>query len=134
MDYSICARKPAAIAAAILCLWMVSGCAASGKATLSDAALSGDPDAMWAEGQELSRKGERLVKKGEERMADGRAEVRKGEETIRKGSEDVTTSRRDYENAARSTGDAATPKAVASEAKRLKTYWQTLGRRHRHYS
>ncbi|MBT8102458.1 MAG: hypothetical protein KJO95_05775 [Gammaproteobacteria bacterium] len=104
-----------------LLLALASGCAASPATKLSDAALSGDPDAMWAEGQELARKGERLVKKGEQRMENARSQIRDGESKIRKGNELVAKSRLDYENAVASAGDARTPKVVEDEAKRLKT-------------
>lgn len=109
------------VAAAMLVLWLAAGCATSNATKLSDAALSGDPDAMWSEGQELARKGERKIKKGEERMADGRRQIRDGEAKIQDGSERVAESRRYYENAVASAGDAKTPKVVADEAKRLKS-------------
>ena len=120
MGYSIRARAYAHAVGAMLFLWLVAGCATSSATKLSDAALSGDPDAMWTEGQDLARKGERKIKKGEERMADGRRQIRNGEAKIRDGSERVAKSRRDYENAVASAGGAKTPKVVADEAKRLK--------------
>ena len=121
MDYLIQPRTHTHFASVILVLSLVAGCATSGAAKLSDAALSGDPDAMWTEGQDLARKGERKVEKGEKRMADGRRQVRDGEAKIRDGSERVAKSRRDYENAVASAGDAKTPKVVSDEAKRLKS-------------
>lgn len=120
MGYSVRARAYANVAGAILVLALVAGCATSSAPKLSDAALSGDPDAMWTEGQDLARKGERKMKKGEERMADGLRQIRNGEAKIRDGSERVAKSRRDYENAVASAGDAKTPKVVSDEAKRLK--------------
>ena len=120
MGYSIRTRAYAYAAAAMMVLWFVAGCATVNATKLSDAALSGDPDAMWSEGQETARKGERKIKKGEERMADGRRQIRDGEAKIREGSERVAKSRRDYENAVASAGDARTPNVVTDEAKRLK--------------
>lgn len=110
----------ARLAATTFLAVLVASCATAGTSTLSDAALSGDPDAMWTEGQDLARKGERKVEKGEQRMADGRQQIRDGEAKIRDGSERVAKSRRDYENAVASAGDARTPKVVSDEAKRLK--------------
>ena len=120
MNHSIRVGTFAQIAGAFLCLFAATSCAATGTANLGDNVLSGNPDTMWAEGQERSKKGERLLKKGEERMADARAQVRKGDAKIREGSEGVLKSRREYEIASRKTGGAASPKAVADEAKRLK--------------
>ena len=120
MNHSVRVGSFAYIAGTLLCLFAVTGCAATGASKLDDNALSGDPDLMWAEGQERSKKGERLLKKGEERMADARAQVRKGEAKIREGGEGVLKSRREYEIASRKTGGATTPNIVADEAKRLK--------------
>jgi len=120
MGYSIRARAYANVAGAILVLALVAGCATSTTTTLSDAALSGDPDAMWAEGKDLARKGERLIRTGNDRIADARAQIRKGEDKIRDGSERLSKSRSDYESAVASAGDAKTPNVVTDEAKRLK--------------
>ena len=120
MGYSIRARAYANVAGAILVLALIAGCATSTTTTLSDAALSGDPDAMWAEGKDLARKGERLIRTGNDRIADARAQIRKGEDKIRDGSERLSKSRSDYESAVASAGDAKTPNVVTDEAKRLK--------------
>lgn len=120
MNHAIKPRIFAGSTTMMFLVALVAGCAAGGTSTLSDAALSGDPDAMWTEGQDLARKGERKVEKGEQRMADGRRQIRNGEARIRDGSERVAKSRRDYENAVASAGDAKTPKVVSDEAKRLK--------------
>lgn len=116
------------VVALTMCLGLVAGCAASSATNLSDAALSGDPDAMWAEGQELTRKGERLIKKGEARMVEARRQIREGEARIRSGSDGVVRSRREYESVVNGAGDARTPKVVAEEAKNLKAIgkrWET---------
>ena len=120
MNHSIRVGAFAHITGTLLCLFAVTSCAATGISKLDDNTLSADPDILWAEGQEQSKKGERLLKKGEERMADARAQVRKGEAKIREGSEGVLKSRREYEIASRKTGGATTPKVVADEAKQLK--------------
>ena len=114
------ARIAAPIVGALLCVFVATGCAATGTSLSDDYVSSADPDAMWAEGQERSRKGEKLLKKGEKRMAEARAQVRKGEAMIREGNEGVLKSRRDYEVAARKTGAATAPNVVSDEAKRLK--------------
>ncbi|MGB5331989.1 MAG: hypothetical protein WBM80_02435 [Woeseiaceae bacterium] len=120
MNHAIKTRIFAGIAATTFFAALVAGCATAGTSTLSDAALSGDPDAMWTEGQDLARKGEHKIKKGEQRMVDGRRQIRDGEARICDGSERVAQSRRDYESAVTSAGDAKTPKVVSDEAKRLK--------------
>ena len=121
MNYSSWIRTVAQLVALTTSLCLVAGCATSSATNLSDAALSGDPDAMWVEGQELARIGERLIKKGEARMADARRQIRDGEAKIREGSEGVLKSRREYENVVNDAGDARTPKDVAKEAKTLKS-------------
>ena len=120
MNHLIRARTLAHFAGALIGIFVVTGCATAGTSMPGDIALSGDPDNMWVEGQERSKKGERLLKKGEQRMADARAQVRKGEAKIREGNEGVLKSRREYEIAARKTGGATAPNVVEDEAKRLK--------------
>lgn len=55
---------------------LIGGCATGSKVRLSDAALSGDPSAMWEEGQKFVATGEDLVAKGEKGLKDGRKDVR----------------------------------------------------------
>lgn len=111
--------------ASLMLSLLLAGCATPGTPTLNDAALSGDPDAMWAEGQDLARNGERMIRRGEQRMADGRRQIREGEARIRDGSARVENSRREYENAVAGAGDTTTSTVAADEAKRLKA----IGRR-----
>ncbi len=99
---------------------MIAGCASSGGVEVSDEALSGNPVAMWDDGQKTVKKGEALVKKGESRLEDGREQIRDGEAMISKGNDKVRDSRQDYQAKARSGGASSTPKEVAAEAKRLK--------------
>lgn len=100
-------------------LLALSGCISTGDG-LSDEALSGDPDAMWSDGQKLSIKGEGIVERGERRLEEGRKQIREGEAMVQRGSDLVSSVRFEYQNAAKNTGTATTPKAVAAEAKSLK--------------
>lgn len=102
-----------------LALLLISGCATT-RDGISDEALSGDPDAMWSDGQQLSIKGESLVQRGERRLEDGRKQIREGEAMVQRGSDLVSSTRFEYQTAAGATGAATTPKAVAAEAKALK--------------
>ena len=102
---------------------MGAGCVTSTETTLSDAALAGDPDAMWTQGQDLARNGERLIKRGETRMVEARRQIRDGEAKIRAGSEQLLRCRVDYENVVN--GTEATPTSRADEARQLKA----IGRR-----
>lgn len=99
---------------------MLAGCGGGAGLKLSDAALSGDPDAMWAEGQKAVASGEALVKKGEAQLTEGRKQVREGEAAIRAGNQAVLRARRDYQAAVAAAGSSSTPDEVAAEAKRLK--------------
>lgn len=95
------------------------GCASSGD-NISDAALSGDPAAMARDGLALNTRGRELLSRGEKRLKEGREQVRDGELMVNSGSESVASLRADYRAAARLGGDANTPRAVSTEAKRLK--------------
>ncbi len=86
----------------------------------SDAALSGDPQAMWAEGQKTVVKGEQMVTKGDKQLAEGRNKVREGENMIDSGNERMLQARQDYQSAARAVGASTTPGQVSTEAKKLK--------------
>ena len=107
---------------AILVFLTLTSCAGlPGKSKTSDAALAGDPQAMWSEGQKVVQHGEQLVSKGEQRLADGRKQVRDGQSMVTEGNERVIQSRLDYQAAASAVGGSSTPKEVELEAKRLKT-------------
>lgn len=106
-------------------LALITACSSSNSWQPSDAALAGDPDAMWEDGQVAVQAGEELVSRGESRLADGRSEVREGEALINGGNTVVLQSRQDYQNAARVSGVAVTPAQVEDEAQRLRT----IGRR-----
>ena len=81
----------------VLLMASSTGCAAlPGKGTVSDAALGGNPDAMWSEGQKVVIKGERLVDKGEKQLTEGRQQVRDGQALITEGNERVIQGRLDY--------------------------------------
>jgi hypothetical protein len=106
------------IVTVLACLSMAAGCVSSGETTLSDAAMAGDPDTMWTEGQDLARNGERLIRRGEARMLEARRLIRDGEARIRTGSEQVLKCRVDYEDVVNGTERATA--SSADEAKRLK--------------
>lgn len=108
-----------ALTTALLLSLFVAGCSTTGDG-LSDAALSGDPDAMATDGLRMNTEGSSLVQRGEKRLADGRKQVRDGEEMIQEGSDLVSKTRAEYRNAANAGGTASTPKAVEEEAQRLK--------------
>lgn len=94
-----------------------TGCASTGP---SDAALSGDPVAMWEDGQKEVTRGEKLVKSGDTRLAEGRKQVREGEALIDSGNAGTLRARQDYQDLALLTGKANSPDEVAKETKRLK--------------
>lgn len=97
----------------------VSACATTNDG-LSDEALSGDPTAMWADGQKLTVKGEEMIKRGESQIENGRKQIRDGDAKVQRGSDLVSSTRFEYQRAARGTGVATSPKDVAVEAKTLK--------------
>lgn len=104
----------------LLAAILVSACAGGSKVRLSDAALSGDPSAMWAEGQKSVQTGEDLVSKGEKRLAEGRKQIRDGEVSIDAGNRQVRQERQNYQNAVLAGGRSSTPTEVDAEAKRLR--------------
>lgn len=103
----------------LIILLLISGCASQSNFRLSDAALAGDPSAMWKEGQKSVDTGEALVANGENRLTAGRKQVREGEAMIRSGNQDVLLARNEYQDAAAAGGASLTPKQVAAEAKGL---------------
>lgn len=111
------------ISSSLLGLMVISLSACSsmpGKPKISEAALTGDPDLMWSEGQKLVQFGEPIVSKGELLLTEGRQKVREGEIKIADGNERVIQSRNDYQAAAQVAGGSSSPKEVDREAKRLK--------------
>lgn len=98
-------------------LTLLAGCASTGP---SDAALSGDPVAMWDDGKIAVERGEKIVKKADEKLSDGRKLVREGEAKIDQGNIDTLRARQEYQTAARSSGQSASPEELAKEVKRLK--------------
>lgn len=92
---------------------------------LTDAAISGNPDAMWEDGQRAVIAGEGLVDRGEKRLAAGREQVREGEARIADGNKRVLQAKQDYIAAVARTGDASTPQQVQNESKQL----QAIGKR-----
>lgn len=100
-------------------IFLLQGCALIGDG-VSDAALSGNPEAMAKDGAKLNSRGSDLVKSGESRLVDGRKQVQDGEKMISNGSELVAKARLEYREIAGLSGDASTPDAVSSEARRFK--------------
>ena len=98
-------------------LTLLAGCATTGP---SDAALSGDPVAMWEDGQKSVTRGEKLVKSGEDLLSEGRKQVREGEAKIDRGNSDTLKARKAYQEAARATGTSSSPDELAEEVKQFK--------------
>ncbi len=70
----------------VMLFTLISGCAGmASDSGPSDAALSGDSNAMWVDGQKMAERGEEFTAKGEDRLKDGRRQVRDGEAMIREG-------------------------------------------------
>lgn len=109
-------------------LILVSGCAADfGRSGISNAALVGNTEAMWRDGQQAVERGEALISKGEKRLAQGRKKIRDGEAMISQGNGKVTQSRQDYQAAAAVAGASSNPDEIDYEAKRLRAIgdrWQ----------
>ncbi len=108
------------IATLLICVSAAAGCVMPGETMLNDAALPGDADTMWTEGQDMTRNGERLINRGEARMIKARQQIRDGETKIRTGSEQVMKCRVEYENVVNGTRERNISKDKADEAKQLK--------------
>jgi exonuclease VII small subunit len=100
-------------------LLALAGCASKGIG-ISEAALSGDPLAMAAEGAKLNNDGAKLVQDAEKRLVEGRKQVRDGEAQVQDGSTRVTNARFEYKDLSEAGGKAKDPDAVSKEAKKLK--------------
>lgn len=101
----------------VLGVSLLAACASTGP---SDAALSGDPVAMWEEGKKAVDRGEKLVKDAEDELAEGRKLVREGESKIDRGNLDTLRARQEYQAAARASGASASPGDLEKEVKRFK--------------
>lgn len=112
----------------LLALLIGTGCAADlGRTGISNAALVGNTDAMWKDGEQAVERGEALIRKGEKRLAQGQKKIRDGEAMISEGNSKVTQSRQDYQAAAATSGVSSIPKEIELEAKRLRAIgnrWQ----------
>lgn len=104
----------------LLVAMFVSACAGGSRLRLSDAALSGDPSAMWEEGQKSVQTGEELISKGEKKLEEGRKQIREGEALVDSGNKQVREERQNYQNAVLAGGRSNSPKEVEAEAKRLR--------------
>ena len=112
----------------LIALIFVSGCAADlGRTGISNAALAGNTEAMWKDGEQAVTRGEALIGKGEKRLAQGQKKIRDGEAMISQGNSKVAQSRQDYQAAAVTSGASSNPKEIEFEAKRLRAIgdrWQ----------
>ncbi len=104
----------------VLASGLLNGCAGGSRVQLSDAALAGNPSAMWEDGQKSADTGEALVSKGEQRLATGRRQVLEGQEKIAAANLRVAQAREDYQSAVAATGGSSAPTDLQAEAKRLK--------------
>ena len=112
----------------VIALISATGCAADlGRTGISNAALAGNTEAMWKDGQQAVARGEALIGKGEKRLAQGQKKIRDGEALISQGNNKVAQSRQDYQAAAVTSGASSNPKEIEFEAKRLRAIgdrWQ----------
>ena len=101
-------------------LFVLVGCAAGfDRGGVSEAALAGNTEAMWKDGQQAVVRGEALIAKGEKRLAQGYKKIRNGEAAISQGNRKVAQARQEYQAAAAAAGASSTPVEVDYEAKRL---------------
>ena len=99
----------------ILLMCLTTACTSSNQFQVSQAALAGDPVAMWQDGQQAVRLGEAQVTRGEERIQNGERIIGDGETMVRDGTDLITVSRENYRLAARSFGRADSPDALREE-------------------
>ncbi|MBT8147030.1 MAG: hypothetical protein KJN90_09260 [Gammaproteobacteria bacterium] len=104
----------------LLVICLTTACTGSRDWQASEAAMAGDPVAMWQDGQEAIRLGETQVSRGDERIQDGQREIREGESMVSEGNTLITRSREQYRVAARTSGGALTPEQLEDEAERLR--------------
>ena len=121
-------QRVTAILGVVIPMLFLTACAADlGRSGISNAALVGDTEAMWKDGQQAVERGEALIAKGEKRLARGQKKIRDGEALISQGNSKVAQSRQDYQAAAAISGASSNPKEIEFEAKRLRAIgdrWQ----------
>lgn len=129
VDYSVAGRNQVTFytkrilqgtAFLVLAFGLLNGCAGGSRVKLSDAALAGNPSAMWEDGQKSVDTGEALVSRGEQRLATGRRQVLEGQEKIAAANLRVAQAREDYQSAVATMAESSTPKDLEAEAKRVK--------------
>ncbi len=100
-------QRVTAILGVVIPMIFLTGCAADlGRSGISNAALVGDTEAMWKDGQQAVERGEALISQGNSKVAQ---------------------SRQDYQAAAVISGASSNPKEIEFEAKRLRAIgdrWQ----------
>ena len=94
-------------------LFVLVGCAAGfDRGGVSEAALAGNTEAMWKDGQQAVARGEALIAKGEKRLAQGYKKIRDGEAAISQGNRKVAQARQEYQAAAAAAGASSAPDQV----------------------
>lgn len=113
-------KLPRSAVTLLVVVLFLGACAGGSKLRLSDAAIAGDPSAMWEDGQQSVQTGEALISKGEKLLQEGRNQIRDGEAQIDAGNQRVRQARQDYQDAVLSAGGSTAPKADRAEAQRLR--------------
>lgn len=121
-------QRPLVMLGHVVALFLLAGCATDfGRSGVSNAALVGNTEAMWKDGQRAVERGEALIGSGEKKLAAGQKKVRDGEAMISQGNSKVTQSRLDYQAAAVTSGGSSNPREIQFEARRLRAIgdrWQ----------
>lgn len=105
---------------AALLLTLTTACSTSPQFQASEAALAGDPVAMWQEGQQAVTLGEAEVARGEERVQSGERIVEEGEKLVNDGTNLVNVSGDNYRRAVRDMGEAESAEQLRQEINKLR--------------
>ncbi|MCP5345898.1 MAG: hypothetical protein R3F41_02180 [Gammaproteobacteria bacterium] len=104
----------------LILVCLTTACSSSARFQVSQAALAGDPVAMWQDGQEAVRLGESQVTRGEERIQDGERLIDDGETLVGNGNNLINVSRENYRLAVRDFGSADSPEELRTEVGELR--------------
>ncbi|MEZ5490653.1 MAG: hypothetical protein R3F50_10085 [Gammaproteobacteria bacterium] len=104
----------------VLLLTGLTACATSPQFQASQAALAGDPVAMWQDGQEAVSLGEAQVARGEERVLRGQSIISDGETMVGNGTNLVNVSQDNYLLTVRDLGEAESPEELREEINKLR--------------